>query len=225
MQLLTRCLTKIAGEPDYDAIYHSNYDCFEWYANFGDKQFVLHGALARVFGTAALRLADEIVLPLSYLPYAEFIDDQVNLLKGMARTVPSLSNMDWLPLDAAVGLMREAASKADAAAQNARANSPHTDANVARRAVNDRLMQAERAFLVPYNPQELTGSKWYAHAITAPSQTNTYLSSGFPGVRSAIAKAATLSVEEAIEHVTFAEGRVAQIIEAAAEVLSGKFYA
>jgi Transferrin receptor-like dimerisation domain len=215
---------EITGEPDYDAIYHSNYDCYEWYERFGDPGFLLHEALAKVFGTAALQLADGIILPLNYVPYANFIDDEVGVLKQVAKTVPSLANMDWLRLDAAAALMHEAASKADAEANIARVNSPSTDANVARRSANDGLMQAERAFLVPYNPQDVTGSTWYAHAITAPSQTNTYVGSAFPGVRSAIAKASSLPAEEAVEHVTFAAGRVGQIIEAAAEVLSGEFY-
>src|SRR6185312_4619647 len=54
-------------------VYHSIYDTHNWVATIGDPGFRYHAALVKVWGLAALRLADADVLPLDYAPYADRI--------------------------------------------------------------------------------------------------------------------------------------------------------
>ncbi|GAA6059696.1 hypothetical protein JCM10212_000083 [Sporobolomyces blumeae] len=56
------------NDPVYH--YHSTYDSYDWMRRFGDPTFERHVAVAKVLGLAALRLSDDVVLPINTTAYA-----------------------------------------------------------------------------------------------------------------------------------------------------------
>ena len=72
---------------------------------------------------------------------------------------------------------------AAAAVQQARAEaSPENVLQL--RALNDRLLFAERAFITP---EGLPGRAWFKHVVFSPGEHNAYGSEKFPGVTDALA--------------------------------------
>ena len=45
--------------------YHSNFDSFAWMEKFGDPTFERHVVVSKILGLTALRLIEDIVLPLN----------------------------------------------------------------------------------------------------------------------------------------------------------------
>lgn len=39
-----------SADGKYEGVYHSNYDSFYWYTQWGDPTFEYHASLAKVFG-------------------------------------------------------------------------------------------------------------------------------------------------------------------------------
>ena len=52
-------------------VYHAMQDNFYWMEHFGDPTFQYHVAMAQIWGTLALRLANADVLPFDYAEYAK----------------------------------------------------------------------------------------------------------------------------------------------------------
>src|SRR5262249_7740435 len=69
---------------DY-GVYHSAYDSFYWMSHFGDPTFVYHAAMAQLWGTMAMRLADADGLPFDYTDYAAQLRDYFNERVRVAR--------------------------------------------------------------------------------------------------------------------------------------------
>lgn len=45
--------------------YHSNFDSFAWMEKFGDPTFERHVVVSKILGLTALRLIEDLVLPLN----------------------------------------------------------------------------------------------------------------------------------------------------------------
>ncbi len=73
-----------SGEGGY-GVYHSVYDSFHWYTNFGDPDFVYGRALAQTTGTAVMRLANKEVLPYDFVNFAETVAKYLDELKELAK--------------------------------------------------------------------------------------------------------------------------------------------
>ncbi len=153
------------------AVYHSKYDTHAWVERFGDPGFRYHAALVRLWGVAALRLADADTLPLDPSASAARIAGFVGELE---RRVPPHVLADVR--DAADALVNEAL---EFAAWRQRAL--ESGDRAAQRRVDSILLGFERTFL---DPDGLPGRPWYRHLIHAPAFT--YAPSVLPGVTAAI---------------------------------------
>jgi N-acetylated-alpha-linked acidic dipeptidase len=117
-------------------------------------------------------------------------------------------------------------------AQDAEAQQPQgsflPSALLGRRFINDRLLQAERAFL---DDKGLTGigQSWYKHLVYGPVSNNNYGTAPFPGIQNALALARAERNEHddedakkqqwaAVQHEIW---RVARVVDRAAIVLHG----
>ncbi|OEL20024.1 putative glutamate carboxypeptidase 2 [Dichanthelium oligosanthes] len=62
------------GRFDDYPVYHSLYDDYVWVERFGDPLFHRHVAVASVWGLIVLKLADDEIVPLNYVPYASELE-------------------------------------------------------------------------------------------------------------------------------------------------------
>lgn len=211
----------------YYSVYHSVYDSMYWMSSFGDPEFTHHKAAAEVWGSLAVHIADEPVLPFEFTRYAdmlaEFHDSLAattaadggtdaqpigGVLPGMeagpvvratdGEAAPSddpdryIEVAEWgksLDLTRLSGLVNRFRAAADAFGEEiARMQDDvagFVDDPVARRRLNDRMMQVERAFILP---EGLPGREWYKHVVFSPAESDYYGSTSFPAVADALAR-------------------------------------
>jgi N-acetylated-alpha-linked acidic dipeptidase len=199
-------VTLINEPSEYEAMYHSNYDSYEWMSQFGDRGFVYHKAMAQFFGGAVMRLADSTILPLNVTDYAQSIEgwcaeysNDVNNSFADFRFLTDKSQR--------LNFAAERYQRRVAALQAALDATPATVSPYEVRAVNDIAMGMERVFLA--SGAKETGQEWYKHVLFTPSTTNSYAATVMPLIGNALA---TKDPQAA----NFALGRVAQFIGRAA---------
>ncbi|KAG0467055.1 hypothetical protein HPP92_018635 [Vanilla planifolia] len=192
--------------------YHTSLDSYEWMAKHGDPLFRRHVTASEVLGLLALSLADDRVLPFDFLSYS-------NQLLEHADTLSAL-----LDGSEAVELIRASILELAAAAKEVeelkKLDEHDTDevaSSLRLRALNDRLMLAERAFL---ETEGLTGRPWFKHMLYSPPKDSFSKLSFFPGIADAIyeAKSSNPEGQAKINHEIC---RVARVIRRAADVLRG----
>ncbi|MFN2597584.1 MAG: M28 family metallopeptidase [Pyrinomonadaceae bacterium] len=202
---------------DY-GVYHSAYDSFTWMSKFGDPSFAYHAAMAQLWGTIALRLADAPALPHDYGDYADQIRDFVNETVKTAQRRKLADSFDAKAiLDAAKELSDEAArtrAQRDelldtVARSRVRADDTHPRAVARLRKLNDSLLAAERALT---DPTGLRGRPWYQHQIYAPGFYTGYAAQPLPDLRQAIDDRNTANAREAAQRIAAAIRRAAQAL-------------
>ncbi|HEY5061301.1 MAG TPA: transferrin receptor-like dimerization domain-containing protein, partial [Gemmatimonadaceae bacterium] len=87
------------------------------------------------------------------------------------------------------------------------------------RAVNERLLESERAFLAP---EGLSRRPWFKHLLYAPGLYTGYDVKTMPGIREAIEQGAWGDVDAEIRRVAAALLREAHLVDDAAALLTGK---
>ncbi len=137
-------------------VYHSAYDNHNWVSRIGDPGFLYHAALVRIWGAAALRLANDAVVPLDVAAYADRIDEFV---RESARAAPITDE-----LRQAVVALQRSARQASREADRVKVSG---DRAAAAR-LNERLVAFERAFV---DPAGIPGRPWYRHQLFAPKFT------------------------------------------------------
>ncbi len=177
-------------------VYHSVYDNHHWVARIGDPGFRYHAAMVRVWGLLALRLANADVLPLDYAAYA-------GRVRAFIGDVDRRYATELAPARAAAERLVAAAS---AAGREMDAALTHGSA----RAINRRLVAAERAFL---DPDGIPGRPWYRHQIYAPKFT--YAPELLPGVAEAVQAGNAPEVSRQAK-------RLAAALDRAAATLAGR---
>jgi N-acetylated-alpha-linked acidic dipeptidase len=203
---------------DY-GVYHSAYDSFTWMSKFGDPTFVYHAAMAQLWGTIAMRLADSAGLQLDYGDYADQIRDFVNETVKTAQRRKLADSFDSKALlDAAKDLGDEAArtrTRRDelvAEIENTRTHADNANPRaVARlRKLNDSLLAAERALT---DTRGLRGRPWYTHQIYAPGFYTGYAAQPLPDLRQAIDDRNTVNAREAAARIVEAIRRATQVLK------------
>src|SRR5437868_5794961 len=161
------------GGEDKGGIYHSIYDDFYWFMHFSDSSFVYGRALAQAAGISVLRLANADLLPFAFTNLAETIQTYVKDLQSLRDrraeqiternrqiddgvfkftsdprdpvTAPQRQQpapqLNFAPLLNALDSLSHAASRYEKAYGRA-VGEGHLAST---KAVNDRLIQAERA--------------------------------------------------------------------------------
>lgn len=180
-------------------VYHSIYDNHNWVARIGDPGFRYHVALVQLWGVAAMRLAEADVVPLDYAPYATAI------ARFAADVERGRKSEEFAPLRAAVREMETAAQALNAA----RAAALRTGNAADIRAVNQRLMQVERALL---DPAGIPNRPWYRHQIYAPKHT--YAPELLPGVAEALEAGDETRARDQLRALTAAIRRAAGVMRA-----------
>lgn len=167
---------------DSYGVYHSNYDSIYWMEAFGDPTFEYHTTLARIWGLATFRLANDMLLPMQPLDYA-------NELSRYASHISSKQGCLALPdLSAAVAAFQERAIRFDKMLRRCRHQldvkkhySKKLKKHVAQ--ANERLYQLERAFI---DSEGLPGRPWYKHVVYAPGLWTGYSVQVFPAITEAM---------------------------------------
>lgn len=198
-------------------VYHSIYDSFDWMSNFGGgdedagkpkQAFENMRAMARVWGLAALRLADDEVLAFNHTAQAEALEAWQ---RDLAREAGS--TLDTSSLQASIALYAQAASAVAVEQVQAAKGLLHGSPGAAGVAaeLNDRLAFTERQFL---SEAGLPDRKWFRHLLQAPGYSLGYDAQVFPGVRDMLQRSDTATAQSQVS-------LVASRLEAAARFLAG----
>ena len=122
--------------------------------------------------------------------------------------------LNFAPLRNALDAMARASERYGRAAAKGRG----ALADARAKAVNARLMEAERALLLP---EGLPGRPWFKHQIYAPGVYTGYGVKTLPGVREAIELKQWVEAEREIARLAGVLEKEARVIAAAAEALEG----
>lgn len=175
---------ELIGEAGYGfGTYHSIYDTRAYFERHGDPGFRRGAVLARLLGTAALRLAEADVLPFRYSEYAGRIAAALEAVpswevgrEGRERLpidVTPLAALAWRAAGRAAALEREI----DAALAAGR-----LDAGV-RVAINARLPQLEQRLLL--DERASAADRWFRHVVHGWNIYALYDGQPFPGLAEA----------------------------------------
>jgi len=185
-------------------VYHAMQDNFYWMTHFGDPTFQYQAAMAQVWGTLALQLANADILPFDYETYATDLMTPLKLLQNsgsknkIAKDVEKLDGLltEWQ--QAAGRLNRELARylASDDLSQIAE--------------INQRLYQLERILTsetgLPLRP-------WFKHLIYAPGLNTGYAAVVFPGVLDALENDDDAAVHAEIDRLVEAFTRMIRGID------------
>ena len=182
-------------------VYHSAFDDFAWFKKFGDPDFTYEQQMARVFGLLALRMAEADVLPFDYEEYGKEIAAYLDAAKKRADDKLNDRTLDFKPVMAAAKHFQDAGAKILTKQRGV----PHDAARL-----NDALIKAERALLVP---EGLPRRPWYKHAIYAPGEYTGYAAVVIPGVNEALDKGDAGRARQQLTVLTQALERGAKALE------------
>ncbi|KAG5243850.1 glutamate carboxypeptidase [Salix suchowensis] len=210
-----------AGIPSIDIyygrdfpVYHTAFDSYEWLTKHADPLFHRHVVVAGIWGLLALHLADESILPFDYLTYVEQLQRHTGSLSKLLDRSISLH-----PLVNSIQELASAARGVEYEIKQLRGQESRGDhVDLKLRALNDRLMLAERGFL---DVEGLQGRQWFKHLIYGPPSDYESKLEFFPGIADALSQSTRKSQQNrqaAIQHEIW---RVARAIERAASALQG----
>lgn len=182
-------------------VYHSVYDTHRWVAEIGDPGFRSHVALVRWWGVIALRLANADVMPLDARAYASRVAEFVRESERVAPASDKLAT--------AVQQLEQAADVVDRQRTRLLQAAELMPGDPSVRALNQRLMSFERAFL---DQDGIPGRPWYRHLLFAPKFTYE------PQILPALFEAAERADETGVRA---AQDRLAAAIDRAAAALAG----
>jgi N-acetylated-alpha-linked acidic dipeptidase len=213
------------GEGGY-GVYHSIYDSFHWFTNFGDTDFVYSRALAQTAGTAILRFASMDILPYDFINFSNTISTYVDELKELADTKREKIIETNLQIDEGVfeaiadpkdyslaAPKREeappffnfaplenavAALKKSAEGYNNALTKFRNSGQPVPVDLNSKLIQCERKLTLP---EGLPNREWFKHQVYAPGLYTGYGVKTLPRVREAIEQKQWGTVNQQIEIV------------------------
>lgn len=225
-----------AGVPSVDLffsedypVYHSVYDNYNWMSKFGDPLFRRHVAVTSVWGSLALRLANDDILPMKYESYANELHSYALSIVSRLSVVNAPGSISCAPLLSAIEDLQTSIRQFTEELMAVTKEKVELQSGLPwrllyhRREVNDRLLRAERAFL---DSDGIQGSFAFKHLVYGPVAHNAYGSLSFPGIWGSIYEAATNSNNAlnstkwaAVQHEIY---RGARVTTRAALVLRGK---
>jgi N-acetylated-alpha-linked acidic dipeptidase len=231
---------RFGGLDNNDGVYHSIYDDYYYYTKYLDTDFAYGRTLAQVAGSMMIRLADADLLPFEFTNLSDTVQTYVKELEALLKTQQDDARernkqidegiftaindpkrplqapkkemiapaLNFAPLENAAEALTQAAARYHAAAEMAR---PKLALNTsAARAVNVRLMQAERQLT---DDAGLPKRPWYRHLLYAPGFYTGYAVKTMPGVREAIEQKEYADAEVEIARVAKALEREAALLD------------
>jgi N-acetylated-alpha-linked acidic dipeptidase len=232
------------GLDTTDGVYHSIYDDYYYFTKFLDTDFAYGRALAQVAGTTMIRLADADLLPFEFTNLADTVQTYVKELETLLKerqdevrernrqidegVVTAIADprrslvppkvepvppaLNFAPLENAANALTQAA----AGYHKAVAAQPKGSDPASLRAVNARLMQAERQLT---DDAGLPKRPWYRHLLYAPGYYTGYAVKTMPGVREAIEQKEYSEAETEIGRVAKALQREAALLDSVTSLL------
>jgi len=182
-------------------VYHSAFDNFNWFKNFGDPDFAYEQEMARVFGLEAIRMADADVLPYDYEQYGKEIAAYVDAARRKSDATFGGQPPSFAEAIRAAHQFEQAGAKIR--------RKQETPGNGATR-LNRALRRAERALLIS---DGLPNRPWFRHVIYAPGQYTGYAAVVIPGVNEAIDKHDLERTRQQIAVLAAALNRAAKVLE------------
>jgi N-acetylated-alpha-linked acidic dipeptidase len=191
--------TDIGSNGPY-GVYHSVFDNFNWFTKFADPTFVYEQQMARIYGLEIIRMSDVDVLPFDYQEYAREIAVYIDNAKKRAQEKFGAQAPSFTELENATKHLQQSAAAVAEEEKN-----PGAKVNE----INQRLMQAERAFLLP---DGLPNRHWFRHAIYAPGVYTGYAAVVIPGVNEGIDAGDRARTEEQLAQLAAALNRAAVVL-------------
>jgi N-acetylated-alpha-linked acidic dipeptidase len=197
-------------------VYHSLYDNFDWMQKFGDPTFRYSVAVAQIYGTLALRLADADFLPFDYADYGHALDGYLRDLEVEMKKARGGKSLEFAKVKSAATRFKFTARllATRLASQEGKGDPDLDRVNAA----NQALLEVERAFLLDAG---LPGRAWFRHAVYAPGVYTGYSAEVFPGVREAAARQDWKTAAEQLDAVCAAINRGTDVLERAVGALQG----
>ena len=159
-------------------VYHTQYDTYEWLSTYGDPDFIYHQRIGQFAMRVLLSLVNEEILPMSAVAYATKVRELViNLIVKNYKDIVNL-NVDIEGIKELSSQFLETAQKIDADIKQILPNVAKSDSIVLRN-INDKLMSIDRQFIFEEGLPERPS---FRHLLFAPSATDTYAGSTFPGI-------------------------------------------
>jgi N-acetylated-alpha-linked acidic dipeptidase len=153
-----------------DGIYHSAYDNLTWMERFGDPLFVYHATAAKLWGLAAMRMADAELLPLRYSRYAVAIEGFLDDIEAQLEDDNLERNpAEQLTMD--VSLCRELVDRMQGAALELEAPGGPGLSGESLASFNDQLVAVELDFIAL---DGIKGRPWFRHLVYAPGKDTGY---------------------------------------------------
>lgn len=211
------------GEGGY-GVYHSIYDSFHWFTNFGDTGFVYGRTQAQTVGTSVLRIASADILPYDFINFSNTISTYLDELKELADKKRKEITETNLQIDE--GIFEAIADPEDypLAAPKREEVPPFFNFAPLENAVatlkksaevydetltkfrdsgqpippdlNSKLIQCERKLTLP---EGLPNREWFKHQVYAPGLYTGYGAKTLPRVREAIEQNQWKTVNQQIE--------------------------
>ncbi|CAN7987070.1 unnamed protein product [Ixodes hexagonus] len=197
---------------DYPA-YHTAYDTYEAVANHTDPGLHTLATMVKVVGMVLLKLVDSLQLPMRASDYTDQIRRDYVAFEGRYALPLRDHGIDLEPLSKTLVQFEQAAS---------RFHDNYEDMNknnllLALQEYNDRLVQLERAFLLPsgypHHPH-------FRHVIYGPSSNSSYNSVLFPHLTAAIEDAKRDNHSPSWNYVRESLSYVVHALRSGANVLS-----
>ncbi|XP_070577787.1 N-acetylated-alpha-linked acidic dipeptidase 2-like [Ptychodera flava] len=161
-------------------VYHSVYETFYLFETFIDPAFRRSLAIGQLWGEVARDLAESVIIPFDCNDYAKELEVAVSVLKSHYETDMRNHDITFDAVDAAVNKFKDSAERF-----HERIEESKLDNAMEIREINDQLMSVERAFI---DPLGLPNRKFLRHVVHAPSNTDYYAGSAFPGITDAMYK-------------------------------------
>jgi N-acetylated-alpha-linked acidic dipeptidase len=192
-------------------VYHSAYDSYHWMSKFGDPNFEVHSAAARIGAATLLRLANADILPYDYVEFAR------TMRQFGSQVDQAIAAKHWQVsgggVITAIGRMEDAALAFNAARD--RALAAQLQPGTAKQ-VNATLLQVERQLT---RPKGLVTRPWFRNLIYAADENNGYSTMVLPSVNEAIRLGDQMAVRQELTDLSQRFDAATHVLQMATELL------
>jgi N-acetylated-alpha-linked acidic dipeptidase len=174
-----------SGGTGGPTMYHSNHDTFYFYEHFSDPAFAMGPLVERVFGIAALRLANADLIPYSISRYGSDLRTHFEALqKSVAAYDKSETKFSFDALLKAADDLKKTGEVCESTLKNT--NSPN------KKAINAELISLERQWI---DQEGMPYGNWYKSLYASPDPYSGYASAVLPGFQYEVANKSTVNLK------------------------------
>jgi N-acetylated-alpha-linked acidic dipeptidase len=174
-----------SGGTGGPTMYHSNHDTFYFYEHFSDPAFSMGPLVERVFGIAALRLANADLIPYSISRYGSDLRTHFEALqKSVAAYDKSETKFSFDALLKAADDLKKTGEVCESTLKNT--NSP------SKKAINAELILLERQWI---DQEGMPYGNWYKSLYASPDPYSGYASAVLPGFQYEVANKSTANLK------------------------------